>query len=245
MNAKIYLNVPFAEKDHAKSIGARWDSQIKKWYFEGSIKDISKFGKWIAEGREQTLIVYENFCIIEALRSCFKCGEKTRIIGFGIWEHSMLIYEDDGTYSIEDPEEFPEMEDEIHLAWVDNEHSIPPLLLSYLKSKYNVKTGYSSVVGKCFANHCDYCNVIQGNHYLFEEDSPLSTSTPVESELIERMKQLKIYNVYTDVALPLDWDIAYCSNDWAYTAYKSEPFEDITLPNAEDMYTSYSEMFCL
>lgn len=246
MNAKIYLNVPYAEKDYAKSMGACWDAQIKKWYFDGPVKEISKFGKWIAEGREQTLIAYESICIIEAMRTCFQCYKETRVIGFGIWDHSLLIDNDDGTYMIEDPEDFSEMEDEIHLAWTDDEANIPPLLLSYIKNKYSVKTGYSGVVGKCFANHCDHCDAIQGNHYLFDSmDSPLSTETPIEAELIKRMKQLKIFNVYTDVALPLDWDMAYCSNDWAYVGYKSEPFEDITLPNAEDMYTSYSEMFCL
>ncbi|MCL2592627.1 MAG: DUF5710 domain-containing protein [Defluviitaleaceae bacterium] len=244
MTAKIYLNVPYAEKDSAKSIGACWDAKIKKWYFEGPIEAFSKFGKWIAEGREQTLIIFENFCIIEALRMCFRCNKKTRVIGFGVWDHSWLIDEDNGTYSIKDFEDYPEMEDDIHLAWTEDENNVPPLLLSYLKSKYNVKTGHSNVAGKCFANHCDHCGVIQGNNYLFSEmGSPLSTETPVEEELIERMKQLKIYNVYTDTALPLNWDITYCSNDWAYVAYGNKPFEHLILPGTEDMFTSYSEMF--
>ncbi len=29
---KIYLNVPFANKDEAKKLGARWDVNMKKWY---------------------------------------------------------------------------------------------------------------------------------------------------------------------------------------------------------------------
>jgi ribonuclease HI len=29
---KVYLNVPFAKKDEAKALGARWDPQKKKWY---------------------------------------------------------------------------------------------------------------------------------------------------------------------------------------------------------------------
>jgi ribonuclease HI len=29
---KIYLNVPFAKKDEAKGLGARWDPTAKKWY---------------------------------------------------------------------------------------------------------------------------------------------------------------------------------------------------------------------
>ena len=150
MIAKIYLNVPYSEKDYAKSIGACWDNQIKKWYFDGPVKEIYKFGKWIAEGREQTLIVYENFNIIEGLQTCFKCAKKTRVIGFGIGEHSQLIDNEDGTYSIDSPEDFPQFEDEIHLAWTDNEANIPPLLLSYIKSKYNVKMGYSNMVRKVF-----------------------------------------------------------------------------------------------
>lgn len=98
--------------------------------------------------------------------------------------------------------------------------------------------------GKCFANHCEHCGVIQGNNYLFHEDSPLSTLATIETELIERMEQLKIYNVYTDAALPLNWEMGYCSNDRAYMAY-NETFEDLILPDTEDMYISYTEMYCL
>ena len=29
---KIYLNVPFSQKDHAKGLGAKWDASKKKWY---------------------------------------------------------------------------------------------------------------------------------------------------------------------------------------------------------------------
>jgi hypothetical protein len=32
---KTYLNVSYAQKDIAKSHGARWDSNSKRWYFEG------------------------------------------------------------------------------------------------------------------------------------------------------------------------------------------------------------------
>lgn len=35
-NAKIYLKVPFAKKDEAKGLGAKWDPKKKKWYCMGS-----------------------------------------------------------------------------------------------------------------------------------------------------------------------------------------------------------------
>lgn len=48
---KVYLNVPFAEKDAAKSLGARWDPANKKWYVAAG-KDLSLFAKWQASATE-------------------------------------------------------------------------------------------------------------------------------------------------------------------------------------------------
>lgn len=36
---KHYLNVPFSQKDVAKKLGARWDKNVKKWYFLDNIKE--------------------------------------------------------------------------------------------------------------------------------------------------------------------------------------------------------------
>src|SRR3546814_13114099 len=43
--SKIWLNVPYADKDDAKTAGARWDRQHKSWYArEGA--DMAAFSKW-------------------------------------------------------------------------------------------------------------------------------------------------------------------------------------------------------
>ncbi len=47
-DSKIYLNVPFAQKDEAKALGARWDAAQKKWYISAD-KDIALFARWHAE----------------------------------------------------------------------------------------------------------------------------------------------------------------------------------------------------
>jgi hypothetical protein len=47
-DSKIYLNVPFAQKDEAKALGARWDAIRKKW-FVPSDKDAMLFARWHAE----------------------------------------------------------------------------------------------------------------------------------------------------------------------------------------------------
>ncbi|MDK9724526.1 MAG: DUF5710 domain-containing protein [Sterolibacteriaceae bacterium MAG5] len=40
------LQVPFAEKDDAKGLGARWDPARKVWYVENQA-DLSPFARWL------------------------------------------------------------------------------------------------------------------------------------------------------------------------------------------------------
>jgi len=44
-DSKTYLNVPYAQKDEAKALGARWDPANKKWYIPTN-KDTTLFAKW-------------------------------------------------------------------------------------------------------------------------------------------------------------------------------------------------------
>ena len=48
MADKTYLNVPYAQKDAAKALGARWDPANKKWYVPAG-KDLTPFAGWQAE----------------------------------------------------------------------------------------------------------------------------------------------------------------------------------------------------
>ena len=44
--SRVYLNVPYAEKDMAKGLGARWDSSRRKWYVADGT-DLNPFQKWL------------------------------------------------------------------------------------------------------------------------------------------------------------------------------------------------------
>ena len=44
--SRYYMNVPFAEKDEAKGLGAKWDYEEKKWYFTDQ-NDAYLFTKWL------------------------------------------------------------------------------------------------------------------------------------------------------------------------------------------------------
>ena len=42
---KVYLNVPFSQKDAAKALGAKWDAAQKKWYVLDD-KELNLFSQW-------------------------------------------------------------------------------------------------------------------------------------------------------------------------------------------------------
>jgi hypothetical protein len=46
---KFHLTVPFAEKDNAKALGARWDAAARKWYVPAA-KDRALFKQWWPAG---------------------------------------------------------------------------------------------------------------------------------------------------------------------------------------------------
>lgn len=48
--SRIDLNVPFQEKDEAKSLGARWDRINRVWYVPEGV-DAGAFQKWLPEER--------------------------------------------------------------------------------------------------------------------------------------------------------------------------------------------------
>jgi len=45
---RINLVTPFAEKDQAKALGARWDSVRKNWYIV-DVADLTPFSRWIPD----------------------------------------------------------------------------------------------------------------------------------------------------------------------------------------------------
>jgi ribonuclease HI len=44
--SRVYVKVPFAEKDEAKALGAKWDPRKKKWWFPAETTDIDVLTRW-------------------------------------------------------------------------------------------------------------------------------------------------------------------------------------------------------
>ena len=241
---RLYLNIPYNEKEEAKFLGTKWNPKIKKWYIDAAPEEYVKFSKWILRDLEEAIIATEYIFVVEGRKKCWKCGRFTRVIGLGIGEF-IHIYGDNDEPQYEFVQDCVDPGEELHLAWVETEDGIPPKLLRYLKEKYSVKTGYSKTLGgKCFANHCDCCGALQGNWFLFNEpDSPISSCVD-GNELIERMDKLKIMGIPIEDDLQLDWTVGFCSNDYAY--FKYGHFEELVLSsNPENEYISYEELYAM
>jgi hypothetical protein len=67
---RVYLNVPYEEKEAAKKLGARWDQGTKKWYVPPTLpRDLSEnvrqmFELW-GEGREGVRVSDEGRGLVE------------------------------------------------------------------------------------------------------------------------------------------------------------------------------------
>lgn len=233
----LFLNVPYAEKKAAKALGAKWNSNAKKWYTDEYMDKYVKYAKWILKDTDEAIIAFEYIYIIEGEQRCWRCHKKTKVIGLGISDYINI-------YGEPDKPQFEESDgSELHLAWVDEEDDIPPKLLKYIKEKYSVKTGYSNTLEtECFANHCDCCGALQGNYFLFDEStSPLSSDCEGK-RLINRMNKLKVYGIPIDDDLQLNWNLEFCDNDYAYFEYSQ--FEELILSTEPgNEYISYEELY--
>ena len=215
----LILNVPYNEKDDAKSLGARWNPIIKKWYVKDK-KDYHKFIHWIE--RYGNIVIIDELYLIEGVKKCFRCGKETRVIGFGIDKHLSI----DGLFEIEnnnyDDNEIKEIlydkmleinQDDIHI--VGPIDPIPEPLMEYIQNKYNYKLRYSKTTHiSSICNCCDNCDVLQGDFFLFSEvDSPFF----IHSQ--EDVKKLKIYKIKLEQDLIVNADDGWASFDEMFKKY--------------------------
>ncbi len=52
LSEKVYLAVPYGERNAAKALGAKWDPQEKSWYSEGK-ETTKKLERWLSENQEK------------------------------------------------------------------------------------------------------------------------------------------------------------------------------------------------
>ena len=202
----LLLHVSYEEKDIVKKLGAWWNPEIKRWYVRDK-KDYPKFRKWITDKREFT-IVCDYIYIVEGKQSCYRCGESTRVIGFGVENYFEFVDTND------DEESYYYEEGEIHI--VSHFEPMPQRLLEYVQKQYNYKMRYSKTISDSYmANGCDHCDALQGDFFLFGE-----VGSPFWVDSKEVASQLKLYRIPLKYDLVLDFmEVGWGSEDWLIKKY--------------------------
>lgn len=52
--AVMFLDVPFAEKNDAKRLGAKWDAAMRKWFVPHGV-DVNRFSRWWPDTLKQEM----------------------------------------------------------------------------------------------------------------------------------------------------------------------------------------------
>ncbi|SPL72104.1 DUF5710 domain-containing protein [Acinetobacter stercoris] len=174
------LKVPYQEKDHAKSLGAKWDSTNKVWYVPDGIS-VDPFSKWIP--KENYNIKADKFYLARSTYSCWSCNKDTFVFSIAVPPTALFLEYDEG----EETEE-----------WIPNIHN-NPTFVSYLSAMtINVEntikklapryhSDFSKTVNTTYwMNHCEHCGMKQGDFGLHQEvDSPFFPISESQAELLE------------------------------------------------------------
>lgn len=210
----LLLNVPYGDKDEAKSLGAKWNPELKKWYVQNK-DNYPKFAKWILT--QGYIVACDAIYVLEGKHKCFKCGKETKVIGFALEN----FYEFEGEPYDDEDVEYTYDCGVIRIAGPID--PIPAPILNYLQSIYNYKERYSNTTGESHINNCcDNCDVLQGDYFLFRE-----VNSPFFIDSVEKVRNLKIYKINLKHDIIIKANVCYGSEDEMIKQYGNYQVLDI------------------
>ncbi|EAB6033390.1 DNA primase [Salmonella enterica] len=153
--ARIDINVPYAEKDEAKMLGARWDPANKTWYVPDGVS-IDHFLKWLSDCN----VIAPHWYIAQAYDYCWKCGCGTVMTSVLLPEGYQTIEQDDDGIIYWKKHEIP--------AFIFYIYDIPVHIMKNFEcvTHYLSKDYSKTVDAKYWMNHCQHCHMKQGDFQL-------------------------------------------------------------------------------
>lgn len=156
--ARIDLTVPFAEKDEAKRLGARWDVNRKVWYLPDGA-DVTVFSRWLPS-TPVINIRSSRYFIAQTVTPCWKCRRFTNVFGFILPAGNESLnpdYEDDKWDRNSDPAIVHYVTD-----------MVPNVAARITGFSQHYEVDYSNTTRSSYwMNHCQHCGLKQGDYGLF------------------------------------------------------------------------------
>ena|ERR1700757_4550630 len=160
---RIDLTVPFAEKDDAKRLGARWDANQKIWYVPEGINP-GPFSRWLPLEPDINIRAVSYWIGVSEI-SCWKCDGRTRAFGFILPAgHETLDVEDDN----EEVDLWVLCDSPTVLSYVTN---LSPAVAERIQAMTrHYRLDFSKMTNSSYwMNHCEACGMKQGDFELFSE----------------------------------------------------------------------------
>jgi len=145
---KVMLDVPFSEKDLAKSKGAKWDAINKSWYID-DMQKIQSFAQWLASYS----IICENLYVLKKRHICWKCKKKINTV----------LLATDKSYA-----EHEGYKCNTNIQILTYVKRMPEALAAYMKDELYTPSFSQQIQESYYINHCKYCKSIQGDNFLHE-----------------------------------------------------------------------------
>lgn len=177
--ARIDINVPYAEKDEAKMLGARWAPANKTWYVPDGVS-IDHFLKWLSDCN----VIAPHWYIAQAYDYCWKCGCGTVMTSVLLPEGHQTLEQDDDGIIYWKKHEIP--------AFIFYIYDIPVhIMKNFERVTHYLSKDYSKTVdAKYWMNHCQHCHIgfapifpdtcYHLTHYWpAAADIPVASDTPV------------------------------------------------------------------
>jgi len=178
--SRIDLEVPFHEKEQAKSLGARWDGDKKVWYVPNGV-DAAPLHQWLRTNEApQPNLRAGSYFIAETFHGCWQCKRETRLYAFIL------------------PAGYEALETEDESKGAEWWAYPQPTLLSYVSvMPDDVKTTLGSfaphywrdysktICGSYWMNHCEHCKAKQGDFDAVEKPG-----APFQPGSVEQARQL-------------------------------------------------------
>lgn len=157
--SRIDLIVPFAEKDEAKRLGARWDNEHRLWYVPEGV-NLSAFERWLPKS---PTVRSNRYFIAQSACRCWNCREKTKVFGFILPSgHETFEPYEDGRG------EWHRHDDLTIVYYVTDLFPSVASRINSFSKRYRLdfsKTTQSSY----WMNHCEYCGAKQGDFHMYCE----------------------------------------------------------------------------
>lgn len=183
------LNVPYAEKDEAKRLGARWSPERRCWYVPAGSDPLPLSRWWITRETTPSLSLRApEAYLVRSPAHCWRCGSPITVIGF-LLAPSFEVNDawESGEEAVVD--HWSAYEDWGFAHYIEELSSEVAEIASAASPTY--RPGFSKTM-QCqyWANHCSSCRALQGDFNLFSE--PGGAFMPMTEQDAQLMRATRV-----------------------------------------------------